>query len=423
MALAAARHNHFYPPFPFPPPDPYFNPYYQNHPYYNRDVGPFFQPRRVDPRYSAALDVDAEVVDEADELLEELREEEEWMADRERSRRKKGGQQQHMRGGEVINNFDDPEPMRSAAAYPSDLYEDENKFQGRKPGQAVNAESGRAKRPEGGSSGGGGGGGDPREQHVILDDYEDYANAFFHQRPLPPPHRPPPRRGGGGGGPSTYTPEEEELIAAMGGRGPHAARSTQEFAGLGTMTKDRGMHPDEAHRDPQQQNYNPEQNYDPPPPPMAQMPNDIMPPMEGPGTQMFGRQRQEFREEGFLGDSTLKEIAMDYAVPIPYLADVLASWGAPVPIDPAARLGDMVTGEQAFAVLEAIHTLDVASLHERYSEDTLMNICDYYDVDLKEAFEFCVEGRGWALPFGVRTFLRVEQEAELLDALGGEGVY
>ena len=84
------------------------------------------------------------------------------------------------------------------------------------------------------------------------------------------------------------------------------------------------------------------------------------------------------------------------------------------------RLGDMVTGEQAFAILEAIHTLDIAGLHERYSEDTLMNICDYYEIDLKEAFEFCVGTRGWALPFGVRTFLRVEQEEELLDVFGGE---
>ncbi|KAL7548177.1 hypothetical protein ACHAWF_011476 [Thalassiosira exigua] len=154
--------------------------------------------------------------------------------------------------------------------------------------------------------------------------------------------------------------------------------------------------------DPQQRNYNPEQqDFLPLPPPPGYAP--------GPG----------FREEGYLGDSTLREISHDYSVPIPYLADVLANWGAPVPIDPTARLGDVVTGEQAFAVLEAIHTLDVAALHERYSEDNLMSICDYYGIDMKEAFEFCVE-RGWALPFGVRTFLRVEQEEELLDALGGD---
>jgi hypothetical protein len=123
------------------------------------------------------------------------------------------------------------------------------------------------------------------------------------------------------------------------------------------------------------------------------------------------------REEGYLGDSTLVEISLDYSVPISYLADVLANWGAPVPIDPNCRLGDMVTGEQAFAILEAIHTLDVASLHGRYSEVDLVGICDIYDIEMTDAFEFCID-RGWALPFGVRTFLRVEQEEELLDVLG-----
>ncbi len=49
-----------------------------------------------------------------------------------------------------------------------------------------------------------------------------------------------------------------------------------------------------------------------------------------------------------------------------------------------------------------------------------MNLCDYYDLNIKEAFDFCIV-RGWALPFGVRTFLRVEQEEELLDALSDDG--
>ena len=123
------------------------------------------------------------------------------------------------------------------------------------------------------------------------------------------------------------------------------------------------------------------------------------------------------REEGYLGDSTLHEISLDYSIPIPYLADVLTSWGVPVPIDPHDRLGDLVTAQQAYAILEAIYTLDVASLHDRYSPENILSLCDIYDMDIKTVFEYCVE-RGWGLPFGVRTFLRVEQEEELLDVLG-----
>jgi hypothetical protein len=244
-----------------------------------------------------------------------------------------------------------------------------------------------------------------------------------------------------------YTPEEEDLIESMGGRrrrgrgrvepppmgggpattmgrmggmggGGGGPRTTQEFAGLGTMSRERGRADrrrllrnggggggGEPPVDPMARNYNPEQIYDPPPPPASAKSAPLPPPP-------FPR-----REEGYLGDSTLREISLDYSIPIPYLADVVSGWGAPVPVDPNARLGDMVTGEQAFALLEAIHTLDVADLHGRYSEMDLMGLCDIYDIDPVDAFEFCVE-RGWGLPFGVRTFLRVDQEEELLDVFG-----
>jgi hypothetical protein len=244
-----------------------------------------------------------------------------------------------------------------------------------------------------------------------------------------------------------YTPEEEDLIESMGGRrrrgrgrvepppmgggpattmgrmggmggGGGGPRTTQEFAGLGTMSRERGRADrrrllrnggggggGEPPVDPMARNYNPEQIYDPPPPPASAKSAPLPPPP-------FPR-----RGEGYLGDSTLREISLDYSIPIPYLADVVSGWGAPVPVDPNARLGDMVTGEQAFALLEAIHTLDVADLHGRYSEMDLMGLCDIYDIDPVDAFEFCVE-RGWGLPFGVRTFLRVDQEEELLDVFG-----
>ncbi|KAK1744387.1 hypothetical protein QTG54_004920 [Skeletonema marinoi] len=48
-------------------------------------------------------------------------------------------------------------------------------------------------------------------------------------------------------------------------------------------------------------------------------------PQSGPA----GPMPPQYREEGYLGDSTLKEISMDYGIPITYLADVLATWGCP----------------------------------------------------------------------------------------------
>ena len=124
------------------------------------------------------------------------------------------------------------------------------------------------------------------------------------------------------------------------------------------------------------------------------------------------------RESGFLGDSTLKEIAMDYSVPVCYLADVLCMWGVPVPININDRLGDLVTGEQAFAILEAVNSLDVAALNDRYSNQSLITVCNEWNIDVSEGFQMAMK-EGWSLPFGVHTVLRVEQEEELLRVLGG----
>lgn len=319
----------------------------------------------VEQALNQAVDVDV-VVEDADEG-------DEWIPDRERFTADAKFKQ-----GEVIDF--DPEqpvskPLRSAAP-PEEVYEHDHENYFQKNNGPPNSQSefrrGLSKNSKN----------DPIED---VDCNENY----FSQRTVGPSssqyqqqqqqqHR---RRGG----PSVYTFEEEELINAMGGRSHRP--NTQEFSGTNTKIPGGG-------RDPFFEGNNNNANN-------------------------FPEGNQFYREDGFLGDSTLKEIAMDYSVPICYLADVVAGWGVPVPIDPLGRLGDMVTGEQAFSMLEAIHTLDIAALHERYSEDNLVNICDFYDIDLKEAFDFAMT-RGWALPFGVRTFLRVEQEEELLEALGGD---
>ena len=452
----------------YPPPPPFADPYMMGIPTYNNIYGPppphMRGPNNMRGPPPNYYQRPQDIISEADAILNSIKEEEEWKTDKQKAKDKKG----EFIEGEVINF--NPEqsagggrnrrPLKNAAAYPSDLdidEEDEDEsssnedgvedsvFQGRMPGQPVNrnnnnngqqAQSQGPKVPttpqnnnnmeE-----------DPRAQHIILDEYDSYMNDFFDfpitPQGMPQQRQPPPSRNG----PAVYTSEEEELIAAMGGRqrmpppvvgggpqprqvndingmvGNSGQRTTQEFAGLGTLTNNKGRQGGSVSGDPQQLNYNPEQNFNPQ---QGQAQGGgIMPPQGMP--IMPPSNQASLREEGFLGDSTLKEISLDYSVPIPYLADVLATWGVPIPINPNIPLGDMITGEQTFAILEAIHTLDIGQLHEMYSEDNVMNICDYYDIDIKVAFDYCME-RGWALPFGVRTFLRVEQEEELLEVLG-----
>lgn len=72
-----------------------------------------------------------------------------------------------------------------------------------------------------------------------------------------------------------------------------------------------------------------------------------------------------------------------------------------------------MVGDQAFALVEAVNTLDVGYLNDRYSNQSLAQVCDEWEIDLKDGLEFAIK-EGWSLPFGVRTSLRVEQEDELL---------
>jgi hypothetical protein len=138
--------------------------------------------------------------------------------------------------------------------------------------------------------------------------------------------------------------------------------------------------------------------------------------IEAMGGKQQKKDRTYRREDGYLGDSTLEDICTDYSVPICYLADVLCTWGIPIPINPQSMLGDLVTGEQAFAVLEAINSLDVSALYDRYSDFSLQQVCNEWDINLNDAFSLAMK-EGWNLPFGVQTFLRTDQERELLRVM------
>jgi len=136
----------------------------------------------------------------------------------------------------------------------------------------------------------------------------------------------------------------------------------------------------------------------------------VSPPAASPAVAARGR------ESGYMGDSSLRQIADDYGAPLCYLADVVMDWGAPYPILPDAKLGDLVTGEQAYAVVEAVNSLDMHAVSERYESKTLVRTAEEYGIALADAFGFCVR-EGYNLPFGVHTVLRVVQCQEMLDAL------
>eukprot|EP00636_Phaeomonas_parva_P017510 CAMPEP_0118877012 /NCGR_PEP_ID=MMETSP1163-20130328/17473_1 /TAXON_ID=124430 /ORGANISM="Phaeomonas parva, Strain CCMP2877" /LENGTH=333 /DNA_ID=CAMNT_0006812679 /DNA_START=192 /DNA_END=1193 /DNA_ORIENTATION=+ len=123
------------------------------------------------------------------------------------------------------------------------------------------------------------------------------------------------------------------------------------------------------------------------------------------------------REQGWLGDSRLCDIAEDYGFPLDFVFEALTKWGVPPPILPEARLGDLVTADQAFALLEALNTLDRSDVHDDYIEETLDELAEEYGVGIGEIFQACGENR-LNLSNGMRTRLSVGEFKTLCKAMG-----
>jgi hypothetical protein len=79
------------------------------------------------------------------------------------------------------------------------------------------------------------------------------------------------------------------------------------------------------------------------------------------------------------------------------------------------KLHDLINGEQCYAVLEAMNSLDGIEIDDMYDDATVTEICDVNEISIKAGYEFCVR-EGFNLPFGVMTNLRIEQSSALIEA-------
>lgn len=73
-------------------------------------------------------------------------------------------------------------------------------------------------------------------------------------------------------------------------------------------------------------------------------------------------------------------MAHDYNFPLEYLVSSACQLGLSPPVDTEKKLSAMLNGDQIYALLEAITTLDKAEAYDRLSDDTLEEIAEEYDV-------------------------------------------
>lgn len=134
---------------------------------------------------------------------------------------------------------------------------------------------------------------------------------------------------------------------------------------------------------------------------------------------MLGSMAFDPKEEGGLCDSTLEDICYDYSFPVEFIVDVLCRWGVTPPIKLEDKLGDLVNGEQAYAVVECLNSVDSAWVHDFYIEDTIEELAWELEVPLSDIFAVCGRQR-LNLPMGTDTHLTKPEYRILLRELGLE---
>lgn len=75
-------------------------------------------------------------------------------------------------------------------------------------------------------------------------------------------------------------------------------------------------------------------------------------------------------DHGFAG-CTLREVAEDYNFELEFLVNSAVSMGVSPPVDSDRRLSSFLTGDQIFALLEAVTTLDPSEARDRFVDETL----------------------------------------------------
>ncbi|KAK1868112.1 hypothetical protein I4F81_010607 [Pyropia yezoensis] len=127
---------------------------------------------------------------------------------------------------------------------------------------------------------------------------------------------------------------------------------------------------------------------------------------------------------GSMVDCTVEAVAEDYNVPVECVVDLMDDFGVRRPIWQDDRIRDRLMTEEIEELLRVLTTFDALDLNDRYSDRSLEELADLYDIPIGTV-SLTAEALGFFLPLGTSTRLRTDREEALIDALtrpsGGEG--
>lgn len=114
---------------------------------------------------------------------------------------------------------------------------------------------------------------------------------------------------------------------------------------------------------------------------------------------------------------TLREISESYLFSLSFLGDYVVQLGVRPPIDVDAKVGDFLTSEQAYSLLEALTSLDPYESNIEYDSMTATEVANELGLSTED-FCFICDGERLNLPYGMDTVLHqsvVEKIREVVE--------
>jgi hypothetical protein len=118
-----------------------------------------------------------------------------------------------------------------------------------------------------------------------------------------------------------------------------------------------------------------------------------------------------------ISDLSLQEISDATSFSLDYLGDFMIQLGCPAPLNKDEKIGNLLTGNQIYELLEAINTLDPYDADIGYDSVSVKELADELDVNINRILKI-IGRENFHLPFGLETVLHrdcIERIKNIID--------
>lgn len=120
--------------------------------------------------------------------------------------------------------------------------------------------------------------------------------------------------------------------------------------------------------------------------------------------------------DGGIVECRVADVSQDYSVPVELVVDVMLELGVKRPVNADDCLTHRLSAEEIDSLLHLITSFDAHDLADRYSDRSLAELADDYDLDVDELVHVCEE-EGIFLTLSSATRLQLTREDRVLDIM------